>query len=165
MKWNSLRGAAPPFVYVSSSLASFPPAPRVDGSLRQERLLAKLSGFFGAIGLLLAAVGLYGLMSYTVSRRTSEIGIRMALGARPGDLIRMVLGETALLVVLGVATGTAVAMAVMRLIENFLFGVKRTDPAMTAIAALMLMGVALVAAWLPALRASRVAPMAALRNL
>jgi len=136
----------------------------VESSMRQERLLAKLSGFFGVVGLLLAAVGLYGLMSYAVSRRTGEIGIRMALGARPADLIRMVLGETTFLVVAGVTVGTAAALVLTRFVEKFLFGVHRTDPQLTVFAASLLMAVALLAAWLPARRAARVEPLQALRH-
>ena len=136
----------------------------IDDSLRQERMLAEISGFFGAAGLLLAAVGLYGLMAYVVSRRTGEMGIRMALGARPGDLICMIVGESATLVAGGVIAGTALAIVTTRLIEALLFDVKPADPVMIAIAATLLVAVGLVAAWVPALRASRVSPMAALRH-
>jgi ABC-type antimicrobial peptide transport system permease subunit len=136
----------------------------VSGTLRIERLLARISGFFGALALLLAAVGLFGMMAYTVSRRTGELGIRMALGARPRDVVRMVLGETAALVFAGLIAGVAIASLATRLIESFLFGVSHTDPLLTAIAALILMATALVAAWLPARRASRVQPMMALRQ-
>src|SRR5438128_2655092 len=136
----------------------------VANSLRQERLLARLSGFFGIVGLLLAAVGLYGLMSYAVSRRTSEIGIRVALGAHSGDVVAMILRESTLLVLCGVVTGTAIAALLTRFIEKFLYGVTRTDPAMTALAATLLIGVALVAAGIPALRAARVQPTNALRH-
>jgi ABC-type antimicrobial peptide transport system permease subunit len=103
-------------------------------------------------------------MAYAVSRRTNETGIRMALGARPGDVVRLVLRESAVLVMAGVAVGTAVAIGATTLIESFLFGVTRTDPAMIAIAAAMLMAVGLLAAWVPAMRASRVSPMSALRH-
>jgi predicted permease len=136
----------------------------IEGGVRQERMLAKIAGFFGGVGLLLAAGGLYGMMAYTVSRRTSEMGIRMALGARPGDVVRMVLRDSTVLVLAGVAVGTAVAMAAARLIASLLFGVTPTDPAMIAIAAAMLMAVGLLAAWVPAMRASRVSPMSALRH-
>ena len=136
----------------------------VGNSMNQERLLARLSGFFGLVGLALAAVGLYGLMSYAVSRRTGEIGIRMALGARPADLVRMVLGETATLVLAGIAAGAAMSLLLSRFIEKFLYGVTRTDPAMTVLAAALLMSAALLAAGLPALRAARVQPTTALRH-
>jgi predicted permease len=136
----------------------------IDDSLRQERMLAQISGFFGAAGLMLAAIGLYGLMAYVVSRRTGEMGIRMALGANPGDLVRMILRESTLLVGAGVAAGIAIAMVATRIIESFLFGVKPADPQMVTIAAAMLAAVGLAAAWIPALRASRVSPMTALRH-
>ena len=136
----------------------------IDDALRQERMLAQISGFFGLAAVLLAAVGLYGLMAYVVSRRTGEMGIRMALGARPGDVVRMVLRESAMLVVTGVVAGTALATVSSRWIESFLFGVKPADPAMIVIAASILMTVGLLAAWMPALRASKVSPMAAPRH-
>ena len=128
----------------------------VDRTLRQERLLARISGFFGAIGLLLAAVGLFGLMSYSVSRRTSELGLRMALGARPPELVRMVMSDSLVLVAAGLAAGVLLASVATQLIERFLFGVTRTDPWAMAQAVGILAVVAVAAAALPAFRAPRV---------
>jgi len=137
---------------------------QVDASLVQERLIATLSGFFGLLALSLSSVGLYGVMSYTVSRRTAEIGIRMALGASAGRVMRMVLRETLLWVALGVALGLGAALATTRWVESLLFGLKPNDPLTIGLAATVLLAVAAVAAYLPARRASRVDPMAALRE-
>lgn len=137
---------------------------QVEKTLSLQRLLAVLSTFFGGLALLLAAIGLYGVLSYTVSRRTSEIGIRMALGARPRSVLRMILQETAHLIFAGVAMGVALALAGTRLVKNMLFGVSATDvPTITA-ACVVLLAVALLAAFIPARRASRVDPMVALRH-
>jgi len=136
----------------------------VDEALAQERLVATLSGFFGLLALLLACVGLYGVVAYAASRRTQEIGIRMALGARKWDVIGLVMRETMLLVVLGLLIGLAAAVATTRLIAGLLFGLTPTDPLTMALATLLLIAVAALAGWLPARRASRVDPMAALRH-
>lgn len=137
---------------------------QVEKTLSLQRLLAVLSTFFGGLALLLAAIGLYGVLSYTVSRRTSEIGIRMALGARPRSVLRMILQETAHLIFAGVAMGVALALAGTRLVKNMLFGVSATDvPTITA-ACVVLLAFALLAAFIPARRASRVDPMVALRH-
>ncbi len=140
---------------------------QVDELLLQERLFAKLSSFFGALALLLASVGLYGILSYAVARRTSEIGVRMALGAQRGNIIGMVLRETMLLVLIGVAIGLPVALAATRLasslISGLLFGLKATDPTTIALATLLMTAVALSAGYLLARRASRVDAMVALR--
>jgi ABC-type antimicrobial peptide transport system permease subunit len=137
---------------------------QVSESLGIERLLATLSGFFGGLALLLGTIGLYGVMSYNVARRRSEIGIRMALGARRARLLRMVLGEVSLIVAIGLAVGLVVAFASARLISSFLYGVKPTDLATFALAAGLLATVAGIAGYLPARRASRLDPMAALRE-
>ena len=139
-------------------------ANQVASSLTRERLLATLSGFFGALALLLATIGLYGVMSYNVSRRRSEIGIRMALGAAEAKVLRMVLGEVSLLVGVGLAAGLGVALAATRLIETFVYGLTVRDPATLAAAIVLLGAVALIAGYLPARRASRLDPMAALRE-
>ena len=140
---------------------------RVDGSLNQERLIAQLSSFFGGLALLLACVGLYGIMSYAVARRTSEIGIRMALGAQRGNILGMVLRETLLLVLIGLALGIPAALAATRLagslISSLLFKLKAADPVTITIATLVMIVIALLAGYLPARRASRVDPMVALR--
>src|SRR5262249_14103190 len=140
----------------------------VNESLAQERFVAQLAGFFSLFALLLACIGLYGVMSYTVTRRTREIGVRMALGAQGGDVLRMVLRETTLLVVTGLAIGLAAALATAKLIESLLsdllFGLAATDPLTIALAALLLLAVAALAGWLPARRAAGVDPMVALRT-
>jgi len=129
-----------------------------------DRLLARLSLAFGAVALLLAAIGLYGVLSYGVARRTSEIGIRKALGAREGTVVAMILGETGWLVAGGLAGGAALAIGGLRWIESRLFGLSATGPAAILGAAVALLGlVALLAAWLPARRASRVDPLIAIR--
>jgi predicted permease len=131
--------------------------------LVQERLIMALSSFFGAVAVLLACIGLYGVISYTVARRTNEIGIRLALGATPGKVLSMVLKESLLLVFLGIAIGVPAALAATRLISARLFGVSAADPLTLAAAALLMIGVAALAAFLPALRASKVDPLVALR--
>jgi ABC-type antimicrobial peptide transport system permease subunit len=136
----------------------------IEQTLAQERLLAQLSGFFGALGLALAAVGLYGLMTYTVSRRTRELGVRVALGAQPTDLLRAVMGQTLTLVLIGAAAGCAAAFAAARLVSAFLFRITPSDPMVLASAMLTLTVVGVLATWLPARRASRVDPMTALRH-
>ena len=122
-----------------------------------------LSGFAG-LALLLAMVGIYGVISYEVSRRRGEIGIRMALGARPGDVVRGVLGEAAALTAAGAVAGLFGALLLTRYLQSLLYEVSTTDPAVMAAAAIALGSVALAAAWLPARRAARVDPMAALRQ-
>jgi predicted permease len=136
---------------------------QVDRSLNQERLIAKLSGFFGLLALLLACVGLYGLMAYAVARRTNEIGIRIALGALRGDILWLVLRETILLVLVGLTIGLPAALAATRLISSMLFGLTPTDPVTISMATFLLVAVAAFAGYLPARRASRVDPMVALR--
>jgi len=136
---------------------------QMDNALIQERMIAKLSGFFGALALLLASIGLYGVMSYAVVRRTNEIGIRMALGARAADVLRQVLRETALLVAAGLILGAAAALGLTRLIKAMLFGLTPYDPATIVCMALLLAAIALFAGYLPARRAARVDPMTALR--
>ncbi len=139
-------------------------AVQVDESLARERLLATLSGFFGALALLLAMIGLYGVMSYNVARRRNEIGIRMALGAEQSRVLRMVLREVAILIGIGLAIGLAAAVATTRFVESFLYGMKPNDPWTLSIAAAVLAAVAALAGFLPARRASRLDPMTALRE-
>ena len=135
----------------------------LDERLTQERLLAQLCVFFGALALVLASVGLYGVLSYSIARRTNEIGIRMALGARQGTVLGMVLRETAAVVAIGIAIGVPVALALTRLVSSKLYGLKATDPLTIAAASLVLAAVAMFAGYLPARRASRVDPLVALR--
>jgi ABC-type antimicrobial peptide transport system permease subunit len=130
----------------------------------QDRLLARLSIAFGIVALLLSSIGLYGVLSYGVARRTSEIGIRKALGAREGALVAMVLRETGWLFLAGVAAGAALSAATMRLIASRLYGLTPADPVAFAAGASALALVAVLATWLPAYRASRVDPLVALRH-
>lgn len=131
--------------------------------LAPRRLTLALSGLFAALAVTLAAVGLYGVISYTVSQRTHELGVRMALGARPRDVLRLVIGQGAKLALAGVATGVAGALAVTRLMKGLLFGVTPTDPLTFLSVALGLTAVALAASWIPARRAARTDPVIALR--
>jgi len=137
---------------------------QIAASLQQERVFANLTGGFGVLALVLACIGIYGITAYSVSQRTNEIGIRMALGAQPGRVLRMVLGEAWWIAALGVAAGLAGALAAGRLIASMLYGLKPWDPATLAGAAVLLLGVALGASWIPARRAAGVDPMRALRH-
>ena len=139
-------------------------AEQVKDGLLKERLLALLSGFFGILAAILAAVGLYGVMAYMVARRTNEIGLRMALGAAPAKMLEMVLGEAGRLCAVGVAVGIVITLAVGRWAASLLFGLKPYDPAMIATACLGLAVVAVLATLLPATRAARLQPMIALRE-
>jgi putative ABC transport system permease protein len=139
-------------------------AVQVDESLARERLLATLSGFFGGLALMLAMIGLYGVMSYNVARRRNEIGIRMALGAEQARVLRMVLGEVAILISIGLAIGLGTAIGTTRFVESFLYGMKPNDPWTLSLAAGVLALVAVLAGFLPARRASRLDPMSALRD-
>ncbi len=137
---------------------------KVDDSISRERLLAILSGFFGALALLLATIGLYGVMSYNGARRRNEIGIRMALGAEQSSILRMVLSEVAILISAGLVIGLIAALAATRFVASFLYGIKSNDPWTVALASLVLALVAALAGFLPARRAARLDPMAALRE-
>jgi ABC-type antimicrobial peptide transport system permease subunit len=139
-------------------------ADQVDATLAQERLLAVMSSFFGALALLLAGVGLYGVTAYAVSRRRAEIGIRLTLGAAPGNVVGMVLHQVAALVGIGVIIGAALSLWLTRYAESLLFGLEPRDPWTFAMAAAVLAAVALLAAWLPARRATRIDPMTVLRE-
>jgi len=136
----------------------------LDRDVARERLIAYLAGSFAFLALLLACVGLYGVLSYTVARRTQEIGVRMALGARPGDLTRMVIGDGSRVVLAGVAMGIAAAIGVGRLITTLLAGVSASDPIMLVGVGVALVSVSLAASYLPARRAARVNPIVALRT-
>jgi len=132
-------------------------------SLVTERLMATLSGFFGLLAMLIATIGLYGVMSYMVSRRRVEIGIRMALGADPRSVVRMVLRESGLLLAAGVIVGVGLAALMSRWAASLLFGLEPYDPLSFVIAIVALGLVSLLAAWIPARRASRLTPTSALR--
>jgi predicted permease len=136
---------------------------QVDRRLSPERLVATLTSFFGLFALLLASIGLFGVMSYAVSRRTSEIGIRMALGAESGSVLWMVLRESLWLVVIGAVAGLAASVASTRLVAGLLYELSPTDPVAFTASAMVLMGVAAIAAYIPARRAARVDPIVALR--
>jgi predicted permease len=136
----------------------------ISRSLSQQRLVARLAAFFGMLALLLACVGLYGVLSYAVARRTNEIGIRMALGAQRRDVVWLVLREALALVVAGVAVGLLASLAATRTASTLLFGLNPNDPTTIAAATLLLLVVAALAGYLPARRAARVDPMAALRE-
>ncbi len=137
---------------------------QIDRRLVTRRLVADLSAFFGGLALAMAAIGLYGVMSYSMSRRTSEIGIRMALGASEAGVLGMVLGETFRLVAVGVAVGLPCALAASRLIANQLFGLTWADPGTIALAIVIIFCTTVVAGYVPARRAARIDPMNALRN-
>jgi putative ABC transport system permease protein len=136
----------------------------IDRALDRERLMATLSVIFGVLAVLIATVGLYGVMSYVVARRRVEIGVRMALGAEGRRVQRMVVGQAARLVIAGLAIGIVLTTLAGRTAAALLFGVQPSDPAAIAVAFLGLSAVALAAAWLPAHRASRLDPTVALRE-
>jgi predicted permease len=136
---------------------------QLDDAVAQERLIATLAGFFGGLAVLLACLGLYGVISYTVSRRTSEIGIRLALGATRATVLGTVLKESVLLILIGLVIGVPLTLSVTRLVATMLFGIGSADPLTLAAAISMMVIVGGAAALLPARRASRVDPMVALR--
>ena len=135
----------------------------MSGVLVQERLTATVAGFFGLFAALLACLGLYGVISYTTARRTNEIGIRMALGAQAGDILKLVWKSGVSLILIGVAIGLAGALALTRLITSLLFGVTATDATTLATVSAGLIAVALLACYIPAHRATKVDPLVALR--
>jgi ABC-type antimicrobial peptide transport system permease subunit len=130
----------------------------------RERLLALISGYFGALALLLAALGLYGVTAYSVSRRRTEIGVRMAIGADTSAVVRLVLGRVAFLCALGIIAGIVASLWATRLVAALLFDTPARDPLMIGGAAVLLALVAGAAGWLPARRASRIDPAEALRE-
>lgn len=196
-KYNRLRRAVEPTIYIPSSGGSVSfavrtagePSPfvpqiraivsqmdnnlpvfeirtesqQLDRQVFVERLVARLSGFFGALALLLACIGLYGLVSYEVARRTREIGIRSALGAARRDVLRLVLAEGMRLALVGAGLGITLALVVTRLAKEMLFGVNAADPLTFVLVTLLLFSVTLLACFVPARRAMRVDPVVALR--
>jgi predicted permease len=135
----------------------------VDRSIAQQRIVARLLVIFGVVALAVAAVGVYGLTAFTTARRAKELGVRMALGARPGDLVRMLVLQSAPLIVVGLIAGTAAAFFLTGLVSTLLFGVTPGDPLSFAAGAALLAGVTLTATIIPARRAMRVDPLAVLR--
>jgi len=136
----------------------------IDQTISQQIAFAKLCVGFAILALTITCIGLYGTVSYNVARRTGEIGIRMALGAHSGKVIRMILSEISLLAAAGLAAGMIVALAASKFVESFLYGIKRNDPASLLAAAAILFGAAFLGAYAPAFRASRIDPMVALRH-
>jgi len=153
--WSVDKDQAVAFVMSMSDLAS--------ESLAPQRVMMLMLAAFGGMALLMAAVGLYGVIANSVAQRTHEIGVRMSLGARPGDVLKLVLRQGLGFVTIGVCLGLGAAFALMRLISSLLYGIRPTDPATLGGAALLLAGVALVASYVPARRAMKVDPMVALR--
>jgi putative ABC transport system permease protein len=135
----------------------------VSRTLARPRFNLTLLGVFAIIAFLLAAVGVYGLISYSVSQRTREMGIRMALGAGRGSILKLVVGQGSALALIGVIIGLALSFALTRVLGSLLYGVTATDPATFVIVTLLLIAVALLASYLPARRATRVDPILALR--
>jgi ABC-type antimicrobial peptide transport system permease subunit len=136
----------------------------VNSMISRERLIAYLSMAFGALAVLLAAVGLYGVMAYTMSRRTTEIGVRMALGAQSNDIRWLALSESLRLICAGVLAGVPMALGAATLVRALLYGIRGTDPWVLGSACLVMGTVALVAGWLPATRAARIDPNSTLRQ-
>jgi putative ABC transport system permease protein len=180
MTYNSsptilIRSAAPVGGIVSAARTTFrdlaPDVPvkfstfadEMGGWLASRRFLLLLVGLFSAVALVLAAVGIYGVVAFSVTRRTHEIGIRMALGAQRSDVLRMILTEGARMAVVGVVLGVAASLVLTRLIATLLFGISATDPVTFFGVALLLSCVALLASYIPARRAMRLDPMVALR--
>jgi ABC-type antimicrobial peptide transport system permease subunit len=137
---------------------------RVDRSIVTERILATLGGFFGLLALIVACLGIFGVIAFQVSRRTNEIGLRMALGASRAGIVALVLLEVAAMLLAGALVGGAAALTLTGLTRKMLFGITPTEPGIFALAAAVLAVAALTAGWLPARRASRVDPMVALRH-
>ena len=135
----------------------------LERSLGNQIALARLSAFFAGLALLLACVGLYGIMSYTVAGRTREIGIRVALGAQRTHVLNLVLREGLLLIVIGLAAGIPLSLVGSRMLHTFLFGLKGTDPVSLLMVIALLGAVGMIAGFIPARRATKVDPMVALR--
>jgi putative ABC transport system permease protein len=136
----------------------------VSDSVASRRLNMVLLGIFAAVAAALAAVGIYGVMSYTVAQRTHEVGIRIALGARPSDILKLLVGHAALLAVIGAGIGLVGAFALTRLMSSLLYGISPTDPVTFAIITLVIILIALIASLIPARRALKVDPIVALRQ-
>jgi ABC-type antimicrobial peptide transport system permease subunit len=137
---------------------------QIDATLAPERSFSAVTTGFGILALLLASIGIYGVMASAVARRVNEIGVRMALGARANQVLRMVLSEAMSLALTGIVAGFGAALLLTRFLNSMLFGLKPTDPLTLASAAFLLLTVAMLAGWAPARRASRIQPVQALRH-
>ena len=146
------------------ALTFLPLSDQVNASLTQERVDAMLSGFFGALALLLAGLGLYGVTSYGVGRRRTEIGVRLALGAAPSRVVLLVLRRAAILIAVGIAAGTAAGLWASRFVAPLLFGLEPRDPLTLVASISVLTTIGLLASWLPARRASRLDAAQVLRD-
>ena len=133
-------------------------------SLALRNFMRLLLGAFASLALLLAAIGIYGVISYAVSQRTREIGVRMALGATPGGMLRLILGESLQLIFFGVVIGVAAALGLTRMLASMLYGISSTDPLIFVSVTTLLVVIALAACLIPARRAMRIDPMVALRH-
>jgi putative ABC transport system permease protein len=168
-----LRGQSNLVSTIKQAVAEVDPTQPITNILTMDEVLARsigdwrfymqLLGLFAAVAILLAAVGIYGVMAYSVNERTHEFGVRMALGAHRADVLGLVAKLALKLTGIGVAVGIALALGLTRLISSFLFGVKPTDPITYAAVALAIIGVALLACYIPARRATKVDPLVALR--
>jgi len=137
---------------------------QIDADLQQERIFVTLTSGFGLLALALACVGIYGIMAYSVANRKSEIGIRMALGAQPGQVRGMILRESTVLAAAGIVVGVGASLMLTRLVKSMLYGIQPWDPPTMLGGVVVLVAVALAASWIPARRAARVQPMDALRH-
>jgi ABC-type antimicrobial peptide transport system permease subunit len=137
---------------------------QINATMQMERAFAALTAGFGVLALALACVGIYGIMAYSVAQRTNEIGIRLALGAQPGQVRGMILRESTWLTAAGIVAGVGAALGLTRLVKSMLFGVTPNDPVTLAAGIALLLGVAMAATWIPARRAASVQPMDALRH-
>jgi putative ABC transport system permease protein len=155
----ALTRADPPIAFTFGTFDQL-----VEATVTQERLIAMLSGFFGGLALLLAAVGLYGVVSHGVRARQTEIGLRMALGADPSSITRLVFERVGLVIAAGVALGLAASLWAARFVEALLFRLEARDPLTLAGAAAVLVAVGALAAWMPARRAARLDPVTVLRE-
>jgi putative ABC transport system permease protein len=138
-------------------------AERIGAQLAADRMIAVLLSIFGGGALLLAAIGIYGVIGYSVAQRTHDIGIRIALGAEQRDILKLIIGQGMVLIAIGAGIGLALAFAATRVLKSLLFGISATDPLTFTVVVILLMAVALLACYLPARRATKVDPLEALR--